>query len=237
MTFLARGRRGLFMLRGGHHQMGSHDSGKPSPGGAGSRSRVTDDMRALQRDQDRFERENANSKTWNDPDAFVEAFSRRIAEDDLRKVLLHAYGPLPEARYTVVDRDRVFQVDDRTAGDLQADGQPRAYFCSLMVRVDSSETVDVRLSGNVPYSSDLFEVVSAANADYRFGDLCIPVDRPRIEMLKRIAREVRRAAPPKGSRMAARSKAMWARTGDSLDRLAGVLAEHWDARKPRRGKA
>jgi hypothetical protein len=198
---------------------------------------VAGETRSLQRDQGRFERDNAKNPAWNDPEVFADAFNRMTAEDDLRKVLLDAYGPLPENRYTVVDRDRVFQADDCTANDLQRDEQPRAHFCSLMVRVDSFETVEVRLSGNVPYSSELLEVVLAAKADYRFGDLCILVGRRQIEMLKSISRQVRSAPDPKGSRTAARSRAMWARTGDSLDRLAGVLADHWDALKHRKGKA
>jgi hypothetical protein len=105
--------------------MGSHGGSKPSGEGAGSLSRVAGETRSLQRDQGRFERDNAKNPAWNDPEVFADAFNRMTAEDDLRKVLLDAYGPLPETRYTVVDRDRVFQADDRTASDLQRDGQPR----------------------------------------------------------------------------------------------------------------
>lgn len=71
---------------------------------------------------------------------------------DLKKHLVDAYSGFADKRIKKLTSGDTFIVDDRGSGDVGADRQLYPYFCMMFAVVIDADTVEVRLSGNVPLS-------------------------------------------------------------------------------------
>lgn len=150
----------------------------------------------------------------------------------IKERLFNEYGGFSDKRIKSLDKGHIFIVDDRTDGDVGADGQLYSYFCLIFADVKSGEEVEVSLSKNLPIGKDVKNWIK--NNDCEFIDdpyrsLVFTVSKENLHILNELSNSISNIVKPGAPRYKVSNyKYVCPRTADSLQRLSGALCSIWN---------
>lgn len=150
----------------------------------------------------------------------------------LKAHLFARYGSFADKRIKNLEKSRRFIADSRDRGDFASDGSLYGWFCSIFVDVVSDDEVNIILSGDIPDSPNVNEILSnlggTLGGPHYAPRMQLTVTKRDLRMLRKLAAEVDSIVAP-GRRYSTPSyKYMCPRTASSLRDLAKYLEEFWE---------
>lgn len=147
--------------------------------------------------------------------------------DSLKRVLFHEYGGFADKRIKDLNKSDTFIADDRKPTDFGADKRLFYNFCSIFVRVQGDEKVQVELRGNVPLNSRVRQRFAELKSDLDDKNAVFSVGPGDITRMRDLAKSIK-GIVAKGKRYSEKSyKFVCPRTATSLLRLADTLDRAW----------
>lgn len=150
-----------------------------------------------------------------------------MTDERLKRHLFDEYSGFADKRIKNLSKSDLFIVDDRSDRDVAADGSMYSYFCMMFARVASSDTVEVRLIGNIPMGPAVSAWIDEHCPQLTDGvqaSMSFHASVGEEQKLTDLSAAIRSIVRPGAPRYKTASyKYVCPRTADSLDRLAGTL--------------
>ena len=145
----------------------------------------------------------------------------------LKKELFSTFGGFADKRIKNLDRSSLYIIDDRSEGDVGADGKLYSYFCMMFATAKDGGAVQVELRGNVPNSSgvaDWFEKNNTAGEANQFVFEIKTGEQHKLETLAKAFEDI----VARGRRYPVSNyKYVCPRVAYSLRELRGALDRAW----------
>lgn len=152
-----------------------------------------------------------------------------MPEPSLKSHLYRAYGGFADKRIKDLSKSDRFIIDDRNANDFNAKKHLYPYFCLMLARVLSSDTLEITLRGNIPTSARIEHWVANRSVIYKTGaqhELTITIRLGQEAILEELASLMDDIVRPGGLRYSVPSyKYVCPRTSRSLRRLVETLRD------------
>lgn len=146
-------------------------------------------------------------------------------DNELKALLLEAYGGYADKRYKHPPHDLAFTIDDRAAVDYDAEGALFYWFCKMSVHIEAEDRVLLSLRGGVPESpavNALLKKGGATRTDSGFQIVLTPGNLGTIDaLIKAFSAIIKKQYETKAY------KYVVPRACHSLARLKRVLAGAW----------
>lgn len=148
----------------------------------------------------------------------------------LKGYLFKEYGGFADKRIKKLEKSDLFIVDDRDPQhDVGADKRLYPWFCLMFAKVNTGQSVALKMWGGVPTSAAITKWIDAGNGKWTDAPpgIEVPVERGRESRLRDLAKLMQDIVKP-GARYPEKSyKYVCPRTAKSLRRLADALKAAW----------
>jgi hypothetical protein len=150
------------------------------------------------------------------------------ATREVKRTFLQEYEHFADKRIKNLDKGNLFIVDDRGPGDFGADRDLYSWFCLMFAEVTSHDSIQIKLSRNVPQGESVKEWCSRNNVKMTDRGMDFELRPGTQNKLAHLAEAFRSIVQPGARYEVSNYKYVCPRVAAALVRLQSVLNRAWN---------